>query len=120
MNQKFISVERSLQSDDEITLEVEFPYDLTTESFSDCFYVLTSYSDGIYQKLFFETLAPVLMFLMVCFFGVFFFPIASGLLGRIDFRYIGFGALCFFAGLYMLIGRISDYMNLWIIDPPSV
>lgn len=117
VNQEYLEFEKRFQNDEELTLEVEFPYDLTTENFSDCFYVLTSYSDGIYQTLVFEALAPVLMFMLVCFFGVFFFPIASGLLGRIDLRYIAFGALCFFAGLYMVVGKTSDYINLWIIDP---
>ena len=117
VNQEYIAFEKKFKSDEDITLEVEFPYDLTTENFSDCFYVLSSYSDGIYQTFVFETFAPALMFLLVCFFGVFFFPIASGLLGRIDIRYIGFGALCFFAGLYMVIGKTSDYINLWVIDP---
>ena len=82
MNQEYLELKKRFQSDKELTLEVEFPYELTTENFSDCFYVLTCYSDGIYQTLFFEALAPVLMFLLVCFFGVFFFPIASGLLGE--------------------------------------
>ena len=117
VNQEYLELKKRFQSDKELTLEVEFPYELTTENFSDCFYVLTCYSDGIYQTLFFEALAPVLMFLLVCFFGVFFFPIASGLLGRIDLRYVAFGALCFFTGIYMVIGKISDYLNLWIIDP---
>ena len=114
---EYVQIEPEFKSDDEITLVVEYPYELDTESFSDCFYVMTSYSDGLYLHFFFEILPVGLMFLLVCFFGVFFFPIASGLLGRIDFRYIAFGSLCFFGGLYMVIDKISGYMNLWIIDP---
>lgn len=101
----------------EITLEVEYPYGLMTESFSDFFSVILSYSEGVYLRFFFEVLPALIMFLLVCFFGVFFFPIASGLLGRIDYRYIAFGALCFFAGAYMVINKSSCYMNLWVIDP---
>ena len=101
----------------EITLEVEYPYGLMTESFSDCFSVILNYSDGVYLRFFFEVLPALIMFLLVCFFGVFFFPIASGLLGRIDYRYIAFGALCFFAGAYMVVNKSSCYMNLWVIDP---
>jgi len=113
----YLELESTFQTDGEITLEVEYPYSLQTESFSECFYILTSYSDGIYLSFFFEMLPPIIMFLLVCFFGVYFFPIASGLLGRIDFRYIAFGALCFFAGLYMVVNKVGDYMNLWIMDP---
>ncbi len=105
------------QSNDEMTLEVIYPYGTSAEGFSDCFYVISSYSDGIYMRFFFDILPSIIMFLLVCFFGVFFFPIASGLLGRIDFRYIAFGALCFFAGMYMVVSGSSEYMNLWIIDP---
>ena len=113
----------SLEYDDrykdtgEKILEVEFPYEFKTESFSDCFYVVLSYSDGMYHNFIFEALPPIIMFLIVCFFGVFFFPIASGMLGRIDFRYIAFGALCFFAGFYMVMGKLSNYMYMWIPDP---
>lgn len=114
---EYVGLQKGFKSDEEITLEVEYPYTLKTESFSDCFYVMTSYSDGLYLRFFFDIMPPVMMFLMVCFFGVFFFPIASGLLGRIDFRYIAFGALCFFSGLFMVINKSSGYMNLWIIDP---
>ena len=70
----------SLEYDDrykdtgEKILEVEFPYELKTESFSDCFYVVLSYSDGMYHNFIFEALPPIIMFLIVCFFGVFFFP----------------------------------------------
>ena len=113
----YLQYEKIFETEDEITLEVECPYEMNTETFSECFYVISSFSDGIYLSFFYDMLPPALMFLLVCFFGVFFFPIAGGLLGRIDFRYIAFGALCFFAGLYMVIDKVSDYMNLWIIDP---
>ena len=82
---EYVQIEPEYKSDDKFTLVVEYPYELDTESFSDCFYVMTSYSDGLYLNFFFEILPAGLMFLLVCFFGVFFFPIASGLLGRIDF-----------------------------------
>ena len=49
VNQEYLELKKRFQSDKELTLEVEFPYELTTENFSDCFYVLTSYSDGIYR-----------------------------------------------------------------------
>ncbi len=101
----------------DVTLEVEFPYEPATESFSDCFKVMLSESEGAYLRFFFDALPSIVMFLLVCFFGVFFFPVASGLLGRIDFRYVAFGGLCFFAGLFMVIEKICGYTNLWIMDP---
>ena len=101
----------------DVTLEVECPYGLSPESFSDCFSVTLSESEGIYLRFFIDALPSIIMFLLVCFFGVFFFPIASGLLGRIDFRYIAFGGLCFFAGAYMVVGNFSGFMNLWVLDP---
>lgn len=114
---EFVKLQPKFKSDEEITLVVEYPYALEHENFSDCFSVLTSYSDGLYLNFFFEILPAGMMFLLICFFGVFFFPIAAGLLGRIDFRYVAFGALCFFAGLFMVVNKISGYMNLWIMDP---
>ena len=114
---EFLSLSDSYKKDGEFTLEVEYAYGHNTESFSDCFYVVTSLSEGLYLKFFYEILPSIIVFLLVCFFGVFFFPIAGGLLGKIDFRYIAFGILCFFAGLYLLLYRSSWYMNLWIEDP---
>ena len=114
---EFVNIQHEFKSDEEITLVVEYPYELKTESFSDCFHVVTCFNEGLYLNFFYDILPAALMFLMVCFFGVFFFPIAGGLLGRIDFRYISFGALCFFSGLFMVINKISGYMNLWFIDP---
>ena len=102
---------------EDYTLEVEYPYENAADSFSDCFKIVLSESEGVYLRFFFDALPSILMFLSVCFFGVFFFPGAAGLLGRIDQRYPAFGALCFFAGAYMVVGRFSGYMNLWILDP---
>lgn len=113
----YLDVDRNYNTEGEITLEVEYPYEVQIESFSDCFYIITSYAEGLYESFFFEMLPSIILFLLVCFFGIFFFPIASGLLGRVDFRYIAFGSLCFFSGLYMLVDKVSDYMNLWFIDP---
>ena len=73
---------------------------------------MLSESEGAYLRFFFDALPSIVMFLLVCFFGVFFFPVASGLLGRIDFRYVAFGGLCFFAGLFMVIEKICGYTNL--------
>lgn len=115
--EEFVHLDTKFQYEGEVTLVVEYAYDLKTETFSDCFYVVTGFSDGIYIRFFYDILPSLIVFLLVCFFGAFFFPIASGLLGRVDFRYVAFGMLCFFAGLFMVIHRTSGYMNLWIEDP---
>ena len=59
----------------------------------------------------------VLLLALVCLFGIFFFPIAGFILGRVDFKYISFGALCFFWGIYMIMHVIGSFLNYWIIDP---
>lgn len=106
-----------LRAKGDVALEVECPYGLSPESFTDCFGVTLSESEGLYLRFFVDALPSVIMFLLICFFGVFFFPIVSGILGRIDFRYIAFGGLCFFAGAYMVVGNFSGFMNLWIFYP---
>ena len=60
---------------------------------------------------------PVLAFLLVCFFGIFLFPIAGFILGKINYQYFAFGALCFFWGMFMIGQRASTYLNIWILDP---
>lgn len=101
----------------ELTLEVEYPYETATQSFSDCFSVFLSVTDSVYLPFFFEALPPVLLFVLVCFFGLFFFPVSGFILGRVNYKYLAFGVLCFFWGLYMILQNISGYLNLWIVDP---
>ena len=37
-------------------------------------------------------------------------------MGKIDYKYLTFGVLCFFWGLYMVIQNISGYLPMWITD----
>ena len=101
----------------EFILEVVNPYPFAEQSFNDCFMVMFSEANGVYLKFFFDVLSPVLAFLLVCFFGIFLFPIAGFILGKINYQYFAFGALCFFWGMFMIGQRASAYMNMWIIDP---
>ena len=101
----------------EFILEVVNPYPFAEQSFNDCFKVMFSEANGVYLKFFFDVLPPVLAFLLVCFFGIFLFPIAGFILGKINYQYFAFGALCFFWGMFMIGQRASAYMNMWIIDP---
>ncbi len=106
--------------DKEMILEVEYPYDGRGPIFSDVFYVTMSYSDGIYIRFLFDALPVILISILVCFFGVFFFPIASVIQGRFETKYISFGALCFCSGFYLIMQKAADYLNLWIMDSTTV
>lgn len=103
----------------EFVFEVENPYSFAQQSFSDCFGVLYSEANGSYLKFFFEAMPPVLAFLLVCFFGMFLFPVAGFILGKINSKYLAFGALCFFWGMFMIGQQTSSYLNLWIVDPAA-
>lgn len=103
----------------EYTLEVIYPYDAPKMTFSECFQVTLSDANGKYIQFFYHALPPVLLFLLVCFFGLFFFPIASFILGKKDYKYLSFGVLCFFWGLFMIVQNISGYLNMWISDPTA-
>ena len=104
-------------ADKEFIFEVTNPYPFAEQSFSECFKVMFSEANGAYLKFFFDVLPPVLAFLLVCFFGVFLFPIAGFIQGKVNYQYFVFGALCLFWGLFMIGQRASAYMNMWIIDP---
>ena len=100
----------------EMILEIEYPYEMSTESLSDCFGVHYCEYNGLYSQLFFKSMPSVLLFVLVCFFGLFFFPVSGFVLGKINYKYLCFGALCFFWGLYMILQSLGDYLNLWIYD----
>ncbi len=99
-----------------ITLEIDYPYAFDAK-FSDCFTISLGLENAIYMTFFFESLPWVLLFSLVCFFGIFFFPLCGFILGKVNFKYLTFGALCFFWGLYMIISNISDFLNMWVLDP---
>ena len=103
--------------DTELVLTVTCPYSGSQLGFADCFQATFSLSSGMYHRFFYEALPVVLLFVLVCFFGLFFFPIAGRVLGRMDYTYLSFGALCFFWGFYMIVQSLSGYFNLWINDP---
>ncbi len=63
-----------------------------------------------------RALPSVLLFVLVCFFGLFFFPITSFILGRADEKYFMFGAMTFAWGLIMIMQSTSGYLNMWITD----
>ena len=102
--------------DTELILELDNPYRISRTNLSDTLEVTLSFANGSYLQFFFEALPMLLLFVLVCFFGVFLFPIAGFILGKINYKYITFGVLCLFWGLYMIAQGVGDYMNLWITD----
>ena len=105
-----------LNGKQEMILEVEYPYSMATQSFSSCFGVMYCREDGLYNQLFFKSMPSFMLFVLVCFFGLFFFPVSSFLLGKVNYKYLCFGALCFFWGLYMITQSLGGFLNLWITD----
>ena len=99
----------------ELILELENPYG-DGERFSECCSATYSGDNGFYILFFRETMPAMLLFVLVCFFGLFLFPIAGFILGKVDYRYLTFGGLCFLWGLFMIGQRLSWYLNLWIGD----
>ena len=96
---------------------MEYPYSTGWEDLENSLHITYNFNSGLYLRFFFEALPVVLLFVLVCFFGIFFFPIAGRILGRMDYRYLTFGAVCFFWGTYMIVQSLSIYLNLWIMDP---
>lgn len=113
----FLTESLGITEDTELIFEVEYPYDIALVSYNDCVDVTAYYNEGMHLRFFYDALPSVLLFLLVCFFGLFFFPVASFILGKIDYKYLAFGFLSFFWGLYMIMQHISGYLNLWIADP---
>lgn len=103
-------------ADTEYILEFENPYDFAKRRFSDIFTVTISDGIGVHQHLIESSLPLIMLFAVICLFGIFFFPAAGFILGRVDFRYLSFGMLCFFWGLYMAMQTMSPFMNYWIVD----
>ena len=101
----------------ELILEAENPYGQEKLLFSDCVSVTCSMDNGFYIRFFRDAMPGVLLFVLVCFFGLFLFPVAGFILGKVDYRYLTFGGLCFTWGLFMISQKVSGYLNLWIHDP---
>ena len=99
----------NITEDSDLIFEVEYPYGYALVSYNDCVDVTAYYNEGMYLRFFYDALPPVLLFVLICFFGLFFFPVASFILGKIDYKYLIFGMLSFLWGLYMIM---QQYMFL--------
>ena len=103
-------------TDVQFTIEAENPYKMAPARFSDIFSVTISDGNGVHQQLIENMLPMLILFATVCMFGLLFFPVASIVLGRVDFKYLSFGALCFFWGIYMIMNVTGSFLNYWIYD----
>ncbi len=108
--------DNSFSYDEVYTFEITYPYEQTA-NYTDCISVYLCETNGLYRTFFFDAVPLLLIFLIVCFIGVFVFPTAAFILGTIDYKYLAFGVLCFFWGSFMITESVSDYMNLWITEP---
>ena len=110
-------VRSGLTEGEELTLTITNPYSESEMHFSECFDITLSGDNGYYLRFFHDVVPVLLVFALICFFGIFLFPIAGFILGKIDYRYLTFGLLSFFWGLFMIGQRVGNYINLWIYDP---
>ncbi|WP_316631229.1 sensor histidine kinase [uncultured Ruminococcus sp.] len=102
----------------DIELELTYPYQLLScKNLSDYFDVFVGSKATVYELLYRYKTPTILFCLLICFFGLFSFPIAGIVLGKINFRYLSFALLCFFAGLFILAQSVASYLPLWIHDP---
>ena len=108
--------EMGVSMDTELVLELNNPYPISRTNLSESLEVTMSFANGSYLQFFFESFPWLLLFVLVCFFGVFLFPVAGFILGKINYKYLTFGVLCLFWGLYMIAQSVSEYMNLWFLD----
>ena len=114
--------ELGIDKNTEMVFEFKNPYEYLMSDFSDLTMFTVSHVSGSnvgmgnYLRLFRDVLPVVGLYIIVSLFGLFFFPLASFILGKIDYKYLTFGVLCFFWGLYMVIQNISGYLPMWITD----
>ena len=101
----------------EWTIEAEYPYKSANVSFSECFRATLSVEPDGYYQFFYDNIPTIVLFLLICLFGILFFPISGAIMGKFDFKYLTFGGLCFFWGLFMMMYHTRDFINLWLYDP---
>jgi len=92
------------------------PYPSGEMSFSECFRVFYCQKSEQYRLFYTELIGPLFLFFIVLLFGVIFFPVAGFIQGKIDYKYITFGVLCFFWSIYMFMKSAAGYLNIMITD----
>ena len=104
-----------LRPDTVVELTITNPYPLLSIKDLDNFFVMYCGNSSLPYELFIQNKLPtIIVCALICFFGVVAFPIAGFVMGGIDYRYLSFGIMCFFAGLYLLFDCFGGYLPLWI------
>ena len=107
-----------VEDSEDMELYIMYPYELLSSKNLRDFYDMYIGSEATVYELLFQHKAPtILLCILLCFFGLFSFPIAGIVLGKIDYRYLSFAMLCFFAGIFILAQTVYSYLPLWIHDP---
>lgn len=108
----------SLGDGQNVELYLMYPYELLSSKNLEDFYDMYIGTEATMYELLYRYKTPTILFcFLICFFGLFSFPIAGIVLGKIDFRYLSFALLCFFSGLFILTQTLTSYLSLWIHDP---
>ena len=107
-----------VEDSEDMELYIMYPYELLSSKNLRDFYDMYVGNEATVYELLFQHKAPtILLCILLCFFGLFSFPIAGIVLGKIDYRYLSFAMLCFFAGIFILAQTVYSYLPLWIHDP---
>lgn len=102
----------------EITVTLIYPYQMFSNAdLSDFFNLYVTDTTGIHELILEQKLPILLLSLVICFFGLFAFPIAGSVLGGINVRYLAFSVLCFFTGVHLMFHALYEFLPLWINNP---
>ena len=103
---------------EDMELYISYPYHLlSSKNLHDLIDIYIGDVSTVYELLFQHKAVTIVLCLLICFFGLFSFPIAGIVLGKIEWRYLSFALLCLFAGIFILLQSVYSYLPLWIDDP---
>lgn len=107
-----------IDSAKELTLTLNFPYPLFSDKKLDEFFEMHIGTHATPYEILFEDYALTILYCFVlCFLGLFVFPIAGIVLGGIDYKYLAFAFLCFSSGVFVLTEWVYQFIPLWIPKP---
>lgn len=98
-----------------VELTLKNPYPMFSVKNLDNFFELAKGNGSTLYEMFIQSKTPLLLgCILICLFGLIAFPIAGFVIGGIDYRYLSFGIMCFFAGVYIFFDDTDSYIQLWI------
>lgn len=100
----------------EMILTFENPY-RSHNTFSELVTFTLSSGNGTFVRALWMALLQSTLFLLVCFFGLFLFPTISFVFGKIHYRYLSFGFLCFFWAAFRIVHLQAWFLSSIISDP---